>query len=137
MRTHLRVIKLIYSIDARDNLLKVNISCTFEVKTFSHRLIQLFHEQHKKLALCNTKGEITSSDRLLGYCMQSILYGFICCLSSKIQIWPKLVPGVPPKKVTFLIDYRTKGICLIIKILFHLNQKHFNLDFETKFAQIQ
>ena len=41
------------------------------------------------------------------------------------------------KKVTHLIDHRTKGFfCSIIKILFDFNQEHFTLGFETKFAQI-
>ena len=49
---------------------------------------------------------------------------------------PNRVPGVP-KKVTGLLGHRTKGFCLLIKIPFYFNQKHFNLDFETKFAQIR
>ena len=44
---------------------------------------------------------------------------------------------VSPKKVTCLIDHRTKGFCSIIKILFYFNQEHFNSDLETKFAQIR
>ena len=49
---------------------------------------------------------------------------------------PNRVPGVH-EKVTGLLDHRTKGFCLIIKLLFYLNEKHFYLDFETKFAQIR
>ena len=46
------------------------------------------------------------------------------------------VPGVP-KQVKRLFDHRTKGFSSIIKFFFDFNEKHSNLDIETKFTQIR
>ena len=63
-------------------------------------------------------------------------YGKLLCSSASCD-WTN-VPDVP-KKVKRLFDHRTKGFCSIIKFFaFDFNtKKHFNLDFETKFTQIQ
>ena len=45
--------------------------------------------------------------------------------------------SVPPKNYKHFIAHRTKGFCSIIKFSFDLNRKYYNLDFETKFAQIR
>ena len=47
------------------------------------------------------------------------------------------IPGDPKKEVKRLIDDRTKGFCSIVKFAFDFCRKDPNLDFETKFAQIQ
>ena len=44
--------------------------------------------------------------------------------------------GCPKKSKNVLVDHKTIGFCLIIKFCFQVDAKHFNLGFETKFAQI-
>ena len=68
--------------------------------------------------------------------MSPIMKLFERVIEQRLRSYLEDIPGVP-KKVTRLMDHRTKDVCLIIKILSDFSGKHFNLDFDTKFAQIR
>ena len=49
---------------------------------------------------------------------------------------PPPPPPPPNKKQKLLTDHKTRGFCSIINFSFNVDTKDFDLEFETKFAQI-